>query len=69
MSETVLNPFERLDRLARRIYGTEQGGTVEALLAANPGLADAGLNVAGGLTVETPEVDLTPPDQTVKPWE
>jgi phage tail protein X len=69
MSETVRQPHERLDRLARRIYGTEQGGTVEALLAANPGLAEAGLNVAGGLIIKTPDVDLTPPDQTVKPWE
>lgn len=69
MSETVRYPFERLDRLARRIYGTEQGGTVEALLAANPGLADAGLTVPGGTIVETPEVDLTPPDDAVKPWE
>lgn len=39
MIYTVTADEERIDRIAKAIYGTEQGGTVEALLAANPGLA------------------------------
>ena len=66
---TVLAPYERLDRLAKRLYGTEQGGTVEALLDANPGLAALSPFVPGGTTLMVPEVDTTPPDDLLRPWE
>lgn len=33
---------ERLDRIARAELGTEKGGTVEAILDLNPGLARKG---------------------------
>ncbi|WP_456013778.1 tail protein X [Methylorubrum populi] len=33
---------ERIDRIAGKLYGTARGGTVEALLLANPGLAAEG---------------------------
>lgn len=39
MKYTVPYGGERLDRIADAIYGTALGGTVEALLDANPGLA------------------------------
>lgn len=69
MTETVKHPSERLDRLAKRIYGTELGGTVEALLNANPGLADYVFFIPGGLSIKAPDVDLSAPDDAVKPWE
>lgn len=67
--ETVNHPQERIDQLAKRIYGTELNGTVEALLATNTGLASYGLFIPGGLSVIVPDVDLTPADTAVKPWE
>ena len=70
MSETVNQPSERIDRLARRIYGTERGGTVEALLVANPGLVDLCPIIPGGTVIaHIPDVDLSPADPIVKPWE
>ena len=39
MRATVKYGGERLDRLAKRLMQTERDGAVEALLAANPGLA------------------------------
>lgn len=39
MRATVKYGGERLDRLAKRLLQTERDGAVEALLAANPGLA------------------------------
>ncbi|MEZ5782051.1 MAG: tail protein X [Rhizobiaceae bacterium] len=45
---------ERLDRIARKIYGTEKNGTVEGLLTANPGLAALGTIIAPGTVIRTP---------------
>lgn len=67
---TVSEDYERLDRIARAIFGTERGGTVEALLTANPGLADLGPYLPRGTAITVPVL----PDQTVdptyvRPWE
>lgn len=61
---------ERLDRIAKAIYGTEQGGTVEALLDANPGLAALGVIVPEGTVLAVPP-EVTPPDDGgyVVAWE
>jgi phage tail protein X len=48
---------ERLDQIACTAYGRQQGA-VEALLAANPGLADLGFTLPQGVAVELPELDL-----------
>lgn len=45
---------ERIDRIARAIYGTERGGTVEALLDANAGLAAHGVIVPEGTVIAVP---------------
>ena len=46
---------ERLDRVAQELYGTERGGTVEALLLANPGLAALGPIIPEGVRLMVPE--------------
>lgn len=48
---------ERLDQVAQEAYGF-QLGAVEALLIANPGLADLGLELPAGLAVLLPELAL-----------
>ena len=54
---------ERLDKIAKATMQTEQRGTVEAILAANPGLAAAmtGLIVPQGTAIVIPE-NFTPAD-------
>jgi phage tail protein X len=54
MKYVVREGGERIDRIARAIYGTELGGTVEALLAANPGLAARGPFVEQGISLTVP---------------
>ena len=51
---TVGKRPERIDRIARRIYGSEQGGAVEQLWSANPGLAAQGPFVAPGTVIQVP---------------
>ncbi|MBK1625204.1 tail protein X [Afifella marina] len=60
---------ERLDRLAKAIYGTEQGGTVEALLNANPGLAAKGMIVPAGTELVIPEQVAAEEPALVRPWD
>ncbi|CAA0128601.1 Uncharacterised protein [Starkeya nomas] len=45
---------ERLDRIARAELGTEKGGTVEAILDLNPGLARKGPHFAVGTLIKLP---------------
>jgi len=71
--EPAQQPEERIDRFARRIYGTEKGGTVEGVLAANPGLADAvrahpNLAIDGDTSVAVPDVETRPATPHVRPW-
>lgn len=62
---------ERLDRIARAVYGTEQGGTVEALLDRNPGLAAivaaSGGFVPAGREIVVPEIVETA-SAIARPW-
>tara|TARA_R110002020_G_scaffold15555_32_gene55408 strand:- start:19135 stop:19347 length:213 start_codon:yes stop_codon:yes gene_type:complete len=70
MSRTVIiEPAERLDRLARAIYGSEAGGTVERLLDANPGLAALGPIVPAGTVLVVPEEVAASPSVVVRPWD
>lgn len=67
---TVPHGGERLDRIAKKLYGTEQGGTVEALLDANVGLAALGFEVPEGTILVAPEHVTTPAsDEYVLAWE
>lgn len=69
-SYTVAWGGERLDRIAKAIYGSEQDGTVEALLDANPGLAALGFLIPAGTVVAVPaEVETRPAATYVLGWE
>jgi len=59
----------RIDILAREIYGSEQRGTVEALLDANPGLACSGSGYVPPGTIDVPNTPQPVPLATVNPWE
>ena len=66
--------LERIDRLTKRLYGTERGGTLEALLAANPGLAALALRngcfLPRGTQIEVPLPPASAPNPALtRPWE
>ena len=50
----VTRDGERLDRVARAELGTERGGTVESVLALNPGLAAFGPILPVGTVIKLP---------------
>lgn len=61
----------RLDKIANRLFQTERNGSVEALLASNPGLASIIVDgiVPAGTAIKTPKqftpkINLRP----VVPW-
>lgn len=69
----ITEDTERLDRATKRIYGSEQDGTVEQLLDANPGLAGLakstnGALIFGTVVAVTERVDPKPAAFT-RPWE
>jgi phage tail protein X len=68
MSTTyVTREGDVLDDICRKIYGRQEPGQVEAVLAANPGLADNGFILPARLVVVFP--DLTPEAKpTVRLW-
>ena len=70
MIDVISEEEERLDRIARRLYGTERGGTVEALLAANPGLAAFGPFIPQGTRLVVPSRPAPQSDPALtRPWE
>ena len=63
---------ERLDRIAKKLLQTERQGTVEALLKANPRLADLMQNgvVPEGTAIDPPKYFRATPSTTFTlPWE
>ena len=68
-SYTVPAGGERLDRIARALYGSERGGTVEALLDANPGIADLPVILPAGTVLAVPERVVGGPAGYVLPWD
>ena len=73
MSYIVPIGGERLDRIARKLMQTENQGTVEALLNANPGLAStmATAIVPAGTVIRVPTafVARAAPSSFVLAWE
>ncbi|WP_151883681.1 tail protein X [Pseudomonas putida] len=60
---------DTVDALCWRHYG-RTAGVVEAVLDANPGLADRGAVLQAGLLVNLPEIQASAPDrQMVNLWE
>jgi len=66
---TVTEDGKRLDQAALAIYGTERGGSVEALLDANPGLAATLPFVPAGTVLVVPEAPDPEPETIVAPWD
>lgn len=50
----VRHDGERLDKIARDQLGTERGGTVESIVALNPGLAALGWTLPIGTKIKLP---------------
>lgn len=72
MIHQVKQGGERLDHLAKALMRTEQDGTVEALLSANPGLAASIINglVPAGTRIVVPEGFVARTTKAVTlPWE
>lgn len=61
--------FERLDRIAQTLYGSERGGTVEMLLDANPGLAALGPELPRGTVITVPDRPEPKTTATTRPWD
>lgn len=61
---------ERIDRIARALYGSERGGTVEALWAANAGLAEMGAFIPPRTVIQVPDAPTPAASVTfVLPWQ
>lgn len=62
----------RVDRLVKAVYGSEGGGTVAALLDANPGLAaliGADAMIPAGTALVAPDVVVTKATPVTRPWD
>lgn len=57
-----------IDAICQKQYGAESP-YVEAVLAANPGLAGLGPYLTAGITIELPEFEEEPIVDTVKLWD
>ena len=64
MATYVTSEGDVLDAVCRQHYGPRPG-TVEAVLEANPGLADRGPLLPAGVRVELPELAGEPPGSDV----
>lgn len=62
---TVRRDGERLDKIARAELGTERGGTFEAILELNPGLAALGDTPPPGTKIRLPPRPAETPVVTV----
>lgn len=61
---------ERLDRIARRLFGSEGGGALERLLKANPGLAAGGPFAQRGTRLTVPPRPAVQPNPAYqRPWD
>lgn len=56
MTTYVTRDGDTADFIAWKFYGRQDNGTVEQLLAANPGLADRGPTLPPGVAIELPEL-------------
>lgn len=59
---------DTLDAVCARFYG-RTAGVVEAVLKANPGLAELGVILPHGTPVEMPEVNSAPTKESVNLWD
>lgn len=66
--KTIALQGDTLDALCARHYGRTEG-VVEAVLLANPGLAELGEVLPHGTAVELPDVETSPQAETVNLWD
>jgi len=66
--KVIAQQGDTLDALCFRYYG-RTGGVVEAVLTANPGLAELGEVLPHGTTVILPDVDTASNSETVQLWD
>ncbi|EKQ6730606.1 tail protein X [Escherichia coli] len=59
---------DTLDQICARYYG-RTSGVVEAVLLANPGLAELGALLPHGTAVDLPDVQSSPVTETVNLWD
>jgi phage tail protein X len=66
----VTKQGDMVDAIAKRAYGTERGGTTEALLEANRGIADLGAKLPENITIIIPDLPPRAPTElrTVDLW-
>lgn len=58
-----------LDRVVRDYYGSDAGGQVAVVLAANPGLAAIGPVLEAGVAILLPELEEAAPMESVSLWD
>lgn len=68
MTEVLAIQGDTVDRLCFRHYGYTDAVT-EAVLEANPGLAEQGPFISMGTRVQLPDVPAQPARQTVQLWD
>lgn len=59
---------DTLDALCARYYGRTEG-VLEAVLVANPGLAELGAVLPHGTGIELPDVQSSPVTETINLWD
>lgn len=59
---------DTIDRVCWQHYG-QQSGAVEAVLDANPGLADLGPILSAGTIINLPEIETPAVEQGVSLWD
>lgn len=56
MRTYITRQGDMVDAIAYRAYGSEHNGTTEAILAANPGLADRGPVLPANVEIVLPDI-------------
>lgn len=69
MAQYMTSQGDTADYIAWKQYGTQDGRVVEQLVAANPGLADIGPVLPGGILITLPVIQPAVSDQVVRLWD
>ena len=68
MSEYKTIEGDVIDAICAEYYGTEHG-TTEAVLVANPGLAEHSGRLPAGMTIYLPEITVSPEVTMLQLWD
>lgn len=69
MNQYITKDGDTADYIAWKYYGNQNAGTVEALLAANHGLADRGPVLTAGIIINLPEITQPVTERGIKLWD